>query len=293
MANSNGWGDGASNNNIGWGKGADNAIGWGSVYSVSEAGATDIVGTPAVDPDAQAFITAAAITDPTQQAAINTLVVDLKGYNVWTKIKALYPFVGGTSTSTSYNLKNTTQYQISWNGGWTWGVNGVNGNAANSYGNTGFIPSAVTAQNSFAYGFYSRTNNDSLTVDMGGVGSNGAYDMLFSRYSNQIYNVINSGVIYTNSANTDSQGFYIGNRTASNVIKNYKNSSLLTTGSVVSSGNVNGTLYIGAFNNNEALQYSTNRQYALCFISDGLTDTEAANLYTAVQAFQTTLGRQV
>lgn len=47
MANANGWGDGASNNNIGWGQGADNAIGWGSVYSVSSAGATDIIGTPA------------------------------------------------------------------------------------------------------------------------------------------------------------------------------------------------------------------------------------------------------
>jgi hypothetical protein len=46
-----------------------------------------------VDPDAQAFITAAAITDPTQQAAINTLVVDLKGYSIWSKMKALYPFV--------------------------------------------------------------------------------------------------------------------------------------------------------------------------------------------------------
>ena len=31
MANANGWGDGASNNDIGWGKGADNAIGWGIV----------------------------------------------------------------------------------------------------------------------------------------------------------------------------------------------------------------------------------------------------------------------
>ena len=71
MANENGWGDGASNNDIGWGKGADNAIGWGSVYSVSAAGSTDIVGAAAVDPDAQAFITAAAITDPTEQSAIS------------------------------------------------------------------------------------------------------------------------------------------------------------------------------------------------------------------------------
>jgi hypothetical protein len=293
MANANGWGDGASNNNIGWGKGADNAIGWGSVYSVSEAGATDIIGTPAVDPDAQSFITAAAITDATQQSAINTLVVDLKGYSIWDKMKALYPFVGGTSTSTSYNLKNTAQYQIAWNGGWTWGANGVNGNAANSYGNTGFIPSAVTAQNSFAYGFYSRTNNDSLTVDIGGVGSNGIYDVFYARYLNSIYNTINSGLIYTTSANTNSQGFYIGSRTAATTIKNYKNGTLLTTGTTASSGNVNGTLYIGGFNNNTLLQYSTNRQYALFFISDGLTDTEAANLSTAVQAFQTTLGRNV
>ena len=33
-----------------------------------------------VDPDAQAFITAASITNPTQQSAVNQLVIDLKGY---------------------------------------------------------------------------------------------------------------------------------------------------------------------------------------------------------------------
>ena len=48
MANSNGWGDGAANNTIGWGKGATNAIGWGSVYAVSSAGRTDIIGGPAL-----------------------------------------------------------------------------------------------------------------------------------------------------------------------------------------------------------------------------------------------------
>jgi len=50
MANSNGWGDGAANNTIGWGKGATNAIGWGSVYAVSDAGRTDIIGTTATPP---------------------------------------------------------------------------------------------------------------------------------------------------------------------------------------------------------------------------------------------------
>ena len=50
MANTNGWGDGASNNDIGWGQGADNAIGWGSVYSVSSAGSTDIIGSVPATP---------------------------------------------------------------------------------------------------------------------------------------------------------------------------------------------------------------------------------------------------
>ena len=44
MANSNGWGDGAANNAIGWGQGADNAIGWGDIHADSYAGLTDIVG---------------------------------------------------------------------------------------------------------------------------------------------------------------------------------------------------------------------------------------------------------
>ena len=44
MANSNGWGDGAANNTIGWGQGATNAIGWGKSHSLSYAGSTNIVG---------------------------------------------------------------------------------------------------------------------------------------------------------------------------------------------------------------------------------------------------------
>jgi hypothetical protein len=36
-----------------------------------------------------------------------------------------------------------------------------------------------------------------------------------------------------------------------------------------------------------------NKELAFASIGDGLNDTEAANFYTAVQTFQTTLGRNV
>jgi len=62
------------------------------------ADSNTVTPTSSVDPDAQAFITAASITDPTQQSAINQLVLDLKGYSIWTKMKA---FTSGFIDSTA------------------------------------------------------------------------------------------------------------------------------------------------------------------------------------------------
>ena len=63
----------------------------------------------ATDADADAFIAAAGITDATQKSAINTLVVGLKADSLWTKMKAIYPFVGGTvnwvRVNTTYRQK--------------------------------------------------------------------------------------------------------------------------------------------------------------------------------------------
>jgi hypothetical protein len=112
-----------------------------------------------VDPDAQAFITAAAITNPTQQAAINTLVVSLKGYNVWSKMKALYPFVtdktveADIKSQMKFNLKDprdlNVAFRLLWNGGGSWTANGYQPNGINGFADTNFIPSANTALNSY------------------------------------------------------------------------------------------------------------------------------------------------
>ncbi len=45
--------------------------------------------------EAKSFIVAAGIADATQSAAIDTLVTGLKTDDLWTKRKAVYPFVGG------------------------------------------------------------------------------------------------------------------------------------------------------------------------------------------------------
>ena len=299
MANSNGWGDGSANNAIGWGQGANNAIGWGDIHADSWAGLTDIVGitTPPVDPDAQAFITAAAITDPTQQAAINQLVVDLKADNLWTKMKALYPFVGGTSTTTKWNLKDPRDldaaYRIFWNGGWTWDSNGVTPNGTNGWANTYFAPNTGTL-NSNSIGYYIRTVNTSSSpdiVNMGGFDSSSSASTLISNAST-VSGRLNGTVI--SGSITGGTGLFSISKTSSTVTNVYKN------GTSVSSGNSGGTLassviYLGTTNILGTAYGSgyVNNQFALVYISDGLSGAEMANLYTAVQAFQTTLGRQV
>ena len=80
------------------------------------------------DPDAQAFITATGISGADADA-INQLVIDLKDYLLWDLIDAFYPFIGGTSTSCKYNLKDPQDtdgaYRMSFNGSWTFNSSGV------------------------------------------------------------------------------------------------------------------------------------------------------------------------
>jgi hypothetical protein len=286
MANANGWGDGASNNNIGWGQGANNAIGWGDIHADSWAGLTDIVGVT-TDPDAQAFITAAAITDPTQQAAINTLVVDLKGYSIWTKMKALYPFVGGSASSHSYNLKNTAQYQITWNGGQTHDANGYTP-GINGYGNTGFATNLFTSANDFGLSTYLRTNTTS-GADIGVFAPDLRY--IGANLTNVAYFGI--GNTFISNANTDAKGFWQVNRTSASLVKGFKNNSVFASGTTGAGTLGARTVFIGALNDNGNPNFYAGRQHAFDAIHDGLTDTEAANFYTAVQAFQTALSRNI
>ena len=379
MANSNGWGDGSVNNNIGWGQAANNTIGWGKSQIDSWAGATDIDGgnlpsnsvAPAItgtaqegqtltcstgtwsgsptytyqwkrngsnigsatnstytlvsgdvgqtikctvtatnfigsstadsnsvtptasgDADAQAFITAAGITDPTQQSAINTLVVDLKGYSIWTKIKALYPFVGGTSSTHKWNLKDPRDldaaYRLVFNGGWTHSSNGALPNGTNGYADTKLISQGTLSLNSTSFGVYSRTNTDLLAPSIGNVtGGASTEASLFIRYSNTSYIRVNGGTAST-SANSDSRGLFIANRASSTQII-YQVRGTQSTLSNSSSALSTNSFQLGGVNPN----YFDTKQLAFAFIGDALTSQNMTDLNTAVVAFQTALSRNV
>lgn len=293
MANSNGWGDGAANNAIGWGQGANNAIGWGKSYSTSSAGLTDIVGLT-TDSDAQAFITAAAITDATQQSAIDTLVKGLKTDGIWMKMKAIYPFVGGTATTHKWNLKDPRDldaaFRLVFNGGWTHSSTGATPNGTNGYADTKLNDNITLNLNDVHCSVYLRTNTDGLKCDLGVFdGTSGV--SIYSRYINSQYLRLHEEDANT-IATTDSRGFRLGTRSTSTNKNIFINNTKTTfTQNSVSKANFN--IYISASNALGSLVNYSNRQTAFTSIGDGLTDTEASNLYSRVQTYQNSLNRAV
>jgi hypothetical protein len=249
-----------------------------------------------VDTDAQAFITAANITNTTQQNAIKTLVSDLKSYGVWTKMKAIYPFVGGTASSHRFNLKapttNTSDFYLSFIGGWTHSSTGVLPNGSTSYAETNLTPSSVLSQNNLHISYYSRTNTNTGN-DIAAKYSNGdpAIISLAIRTSGNSYSRFNDlqteGVV-TNSNGT---GYYILSRTQSTTYSYFKN-NLKTTIVKTSDGNAPQSILLGAISFTGTLYYG-NKESAFVTIGDGLTDTDATNLYNSVNAYQVALSRNV
>jgi hypothetical protein len=253
-------------------------------------------GAVSYDTDAQAFFTATGITDTTQKSAVNQLVLDLKSYNIWTKMKAVYPMVGGSSTTHKYNLVNSADsdaaFRISFSTGWTHSSTGATPNGS-AYADTFLTPSTSLSLNSTHVSYYSRVNSNATEIEVGVASSSTAATILEIRTTGVTYYRVNSAVAYVTYTDSNSLGFYVANRTASNVINGWKNGTKVGTATTLSTSLPSVKLYLAALNNSGNAQNYSTKQCAFASIGDGLTDTEAANFNTAVQAFQTTLSRNV
>ena len=246
------------------------------------------------DPDAQAFITAAAITDPTQQSAINTLVTDLKGYSLWTKFKAIYPIVGGAAASHKFNLKDPRDldaaFRLHFTNAWTHSATGMTPNGASAFANTFLNTNTQLNVNSHSFGIYSRTNNTSGTQVYGAFSST----ITFLHNNLTAANFISGGASNTLSYTANpSTSLLLLTRTSSTLSKAFRAGVLLgqETAAVIALPSFN--FYLGARNNTGNPEFYSSHELSFAFLGDGLTDTDAANFYTAVQAYQVALSRNI
>ena len=244
----------------------------------------------AFDADAQAFITAAAITDVTQQNAINTLVIDLKGYSIWTKMKAIYPIVGGVASSHAVNLKTPGTFNLTFTNAWTHASTGMTPNGTSAYADTALNTSTQLNVNSHSFGMYSRTNNTTGSQAIGSFDNTPRFLQNNFALGNFVSGLVSSIISYTANPSTS---LLMLTRTSSTLSKAFRAGVLLGQETVAMGTLPPFNFYLGARNNAGTAGVYSLHQCAFAFIGDGLTDTDSANLYTAVQTYQTTLSRQV
>lgn len=250
-----------------------------------------------IDPDAQAFITAASITDATQKTAINNLVVSLKGYGIWSKMKALYPFVGGTASTHKFNLKDPRDldaaFRLVFNGGWTHSSTGATPNGTNGYADTFLKPATLLTTSSGHFSKYNRTN-DLVSSKVDGV-FDGNLNLFFQQNFSAGFFGIGDTSSLASYTPTDTRGLFVTTRNSINSLKVFRNSTQVAINTSTNTGLPNYNITIGARYNGVLNSYQLYNSYQCAFasIGDGLSDTEAANFYTAVQAFQVTLNRQI
>jgi len=245
------------------------------------------------DTDALAFFarvtTAGGTLSAIEQTAIDTLVVQMKADGIWTKMKAIYPMVGASSAACAQNLKSSS-FTGTFTSGWTFASTGVTPNGTSAYMNTAFNPLTQSLpRNSGSLGVYNRSN----TSVQGGHGQrvSNAFE-LFDHYVGTTYCYINNGLSGFNVVTPNSLGLFQGSRTSASDIAISKNNTIYN-GTKSTTGDSNGNLWIGASNNGGSGTFFNNKEIAFFYIAEGYDNTEMQNIYTAVQAFQTTLSRQV
>ena len=241
------------------------------------------------DIDALAFISAATITDVTQKNAVNTLVVDLKSNSLWTKMRAIYPFVGGTATTHKWNLKDPRDldvaYRLLFSGGGTHDANGYKGNGTTARAITYLTPS-VMGQNNVHVSWRSSTLSTGNKAEIGTLISTNFCGYSFSAGGTTYLSRLNSTTLLSAPA-TNSAGFYQISRTGSANYISQKDSTQTTITAASTAPSTNNIILMGGPNSVDA----SDRNLQLVTIGTGLTASEMNILRTIENTYKTSLGR--
>jgi len=234
----------------------------------------------------------------TQESACLTLVTNLVNNNLWSKMKIIYPFVGSTAASCAVNLVSSN-FLGTFSSGWTFSANGGQPSGANTFLRAnGFNPSLLLETNNTCFSYYSRTNNTSNGTDLGCQlttfdTTRVAMSLYFGGTNSADLNNFTTGRITTSSSNT--RGLYLMSRESQTLMKFFKNASQIGQNVNNMTSLLPNAIYtVACLDFNDGINFSSsNRQCAFSHVSTSLTAAEALIFYNEVQAFQTTLGRQV
>jgi len=236
-------------------------------------------------------IAAGGTLTTTEQNATKQLVADLKANSLWTKMKAIYPMVGASAAACAQNLKSSS-FTGTFSIGWTFASTGIRGNGLSAFMNTNFKNSDFTTYDSTSLFYYGNVGTNIASWDTGNINSTPNSRMKVAPNESTVNFQFNSANIQSFSYSLRN-GFFGMNRINDSQVNVFANNTKLGTvnESIIANSNTNN--YVIASQWGVGTPNNSDRLYKFYSLGDGLSDTEASNFYTAVQAFQTTLSRQV
>jgi hypothetical protein len=198
--------------------------------------------------------------------------------------------VGASAAACAQNLKSSS-FTGTFTSGWTFASTGVTPNGTSAYMNTGFNPSTQTTITSTHLSIYHYTGTaKGWGFACVSTGYNPSYAILPRFQDGKAY--ISIGGTYSSLTNSNGQGFYVATRN-SNTQKLFKNNSSIISATDLGILLPNFNAYMSCVNIAGAAAEFDDKTVSFGSLGDGLTDTQASNFYTAVQAMQTTLSRNV
>jgi hypothetical protein len=272
---------------------------WGYANNAPSSGGGD------ADADAYlaAVIAAGGTTDATIDAAVQTLFTDLKTADVYSKLIAFYPIIGGVQTSHAINGNLNATYDLTYSGTWTHSSLGqVIASNSGQYASLNYIIPAGTAAGAaqnFSCGVYVNTNTDTFSgfeIDMGvrdnaGAGSINYRLVVGWSATGDSYYYAGDLANQVVQSPRGGAGMYVGTRT-SNAAKLIFNGSTINSSTVSQNGSSQYSITLGAEFNGTSGNVPSSKRQTFGFISEYLTDAEVADLYDAVQTCQVSLSRQ-
>jgi hypothetical protein len=237
----------------------------------------------------QSFITLGNITDLNQISALNNLYSELVAANLWSKMTALYPFIGGTTNvAHRLNLIDATLYPLDFQGSVVFSSSGISGTISqNAFFNCPLDTGTLNV-NDVSFGFYGRTvQGGSSTQSLAAFSNTGGN--LFLNFRGDNFQNSRFGLTTGNySFGTDLAGgtasFVAYSSSGTSTAFSLKN-QITSTAGVAKGSTLSGTLS----SNLSSTSGTGLNSYSIWYVAKAMTESELAALNAIFQKYNDTL----
>jgi hypothetical protein len=259
---------------------------------------------PPYDPDTNAYLVATGL-DVSFAPALDGLVTGLKDAGLWSKMLAVYPFIGGTEALHKWNLKDPRDLDAAYRLTFLNNVTGTHSTALGyrpnaqgmqlngGYADSHITPRGIFDQNSTSLAYYSLAEVPPISrCEMGCYNWDGDTANRFhiiARYTGGLfyYGMAEHGV--TGTPVPASTGLFVATRTGPNTQSGYRNGALVQTTNMPSIWLPNVPIWVGGIN---VFQDRSDLPCGFASVGVGLSATDNDALNLVVTDYQDALGRR-